>query len=216
MTDEYFIPGEERAYKPFHRFQDWEVFNPETDYTVEGMDDYTYQDEWHAIYTVQLGELMQSGVFDWSRDELDWSEAAYSPEQYERFCNYFAERFRFREISIIPPLEWFYTLHRKLVYELMPKYKPLYEQIENGIMPLGENEYLKRRHITSNYPETLLSGNSDYITTGDDEEYERVKVDDIGSALQSYKVNYESIDTALADELEILFVNMYTVNVNGF
>lgn len=216
MTDDYFIPGKEHAYKPFHRFQDWETFNPETDYTVEDMDNYTYQDEWHAIYTVQLGELIQSGVFDWSRDELNWSEAACSQDQYERFCNYFVERFRFREISIIPPLEWFYALRRKLVYELMPKYRPLYKQIENGIVPLGENEYLKRRHITSNYPETLLSGNSDYITTGDDEEYERVKVDDIGLALQSYKDNYENTDTALADELEVLFVSMYTVNVNGF
>ncbi|MBO6231522.1 MAG: hypothetical protein J6O50_13260 [Ruminiclostridium sp.] len=210
------MTGKEYVYKPFHPFQNWEVFNPETDYTTESMNDYTYQNEWHAVYTVQLGELMQSGTFDWSRDELNWSDAAYSPEQYERFCKYFEDRFRFREISIIPPLEWFYALRRKLVYELMPKYKPLYEQVEGGIAPLGENEYLKRRHITSNYPETLLSGNSDYITTGDDEEYERVKVTDAGAAIQAYKDNFESVDAAMADELEVLFVSMYTTNVNGF
>ena len=216
MVDEHLIQGEEHAYKPFHRFQNWETFNPETDYTVESMDDYMYQDEWHAVYTVQLGELIQSGVFDWSRDILDWREAAYSPEQYERFCKYFEERFRFREISIIPPLEWFYALRRKLVYELMPKYVPMYKAIDDGINPLAtEDEYLKRRHITSNYPETLLSGNSDYITTGDDEEYERVKYNTVADGFENYITKFSSVDEKIADELEVLFISMYTSYVNG-
>ncbi len=204
----------EYAFPPNHPGQDWETFDA-NDWNESDMLDYTGQFESHAVYTVELCELMQSGVFDWSRPELDWSEAAYDAEQYERFCNYFEQRFMFREISMLPPLQWFTALKRMMVFELMPKYKPLYEQVANGISPLGENEYLKRRHITSNYPETLLSGNSDYITTGDDEEYERIKIDNAAQALKEYREGFSSVDKAIGDELEVLFVSMYTSYVNG-
>ena len=102
-----------------------------------------------------------------------------------------------------------------LVYELMPKYKPLYEQLENGISPLGENDYYKERHISSAYPETLLSGNSDYISSGEDKETERIKIENVGDALQNYKNTFESIDKSICDELEVLFVSMYTSYSNG-
>lgn len=204
----------EYAYPPNHPGMEWETFDA-NDWSKADMMAYTGQMESHAVYTVELCELMESGAFDWSRPEIDWSEAAYSAEQYERFCKYFESRFMFREISIIPPLEWFNALRRMLVFELMPKYSPMYAQIENGISPLGENEYLKRRHITSNYPETLLSGNSDYITTGDDEEYERIKIDNAAQALKEYREGFSSVDKAIGDELEVLFVSMYTSYVNG-
>lgn len=208
------VKGDTFAYPPVHFGQNWETFNPEN-FSKSEMLDYTYQNEGHAVYTIQLFELKESGAFDWSRPEIDWSEAAYDQEQYNRFCSYFEARFMFREISIIPPLEWFTALRRMLVFELMPKYKPLYEQIEGGLAPLGENEYYKRRHITSNYPETLLSGNSDYITTGDDEEFERVKVDNATQAMKDYRDGFASVDKAMADELEVLFIGMYTSYVNG-
>lgn len=204
----------EYAFPPNHMGQKWETFDA-NDWNETDMLDYTGQMESHAVYTIELCELMQSGAFDWSRPEIDWSETAYSQEQYERFCKYFETRFMFREISIIPPLEWFTALRRMLVFELMPKYKPLYEQVESGLAPLGENEYYKRRHITSNYPETLLSGNSDYITTGDDEEFERVKVDNAAQAMKDYRDGFASVDKAMADELEVLFVSMYTSYANG-
>ena len=68
----------------------------------EIIDNDTSPDEWNAIYTIQLGELIETGVFDWSMDSLDWSEAAYSPEQFHELCKYFEQRFYFREISIEP------------------------------------------------------------------------------------------------------------------
>ena len=199
---------------PAHAWQDWEIFDND-DINVDEMLDYTYQDEWHAVYTIQLGELMQSGVFDWSNSILNWSDAAYNEEQYLRVCTYFIERYRFREISIVPALEWMYALHRMLVYELMPKYKPLYEQIDSGISPLGENDYFKERHISSAYPETLLSGNSDYISSGEDKENSRITIKNVGESLQDYKNKFESIDKALLDELEVLFISMYTSFVNA-
>lgn len=202
------------AFPPNHFGQEWETFDA-NDWSKSEMLDYTGQDEAHAVYTVQLCELMQSGAFDWTRKELDWSSAAYNDEQYTRFCEYFEMRFMFREISMLPPLQWFYAFKRMMVYELMPKYKPLYAQIEAGISPLGENEYYKERHISSMYPETMLSGNSDYISTGEDREYERIKADNLTQALQEFKDGFESVDKALGDELEVLFVSMYTSYVNG-
>ena len=125
-----------RYLKPAHTWQEWETFDPETDWP-EFVEDY------------------------------DESSAALDSEQYSRVCAYFIERFRYREISITPALEWFQMLKRKLVFELMPKYKPMYEVIAEGINPLAkEDEYFKERKINSDYPETLLSENADYISDG--------------------------------------------------
>lgn len=172
-------------------------------------------DEWYAVYTIQLGELIESGLFDWSKTVLDWSEAAYSAEQYVRVCEYFKERFYWREISVIPFGQWAQMLHRKLVYELMPKFKLLYERVAEGINPLsGENEYYKSRVIDSAYPETLLSGNADYITEGKDEEFERVKESALVSSYNEYVEQFKAVDEALLDELETMFISMYSLNMN--
>lgn len=106
-------------------------------------------------------------------------------------------------------------LKRKLVYELMPKYRPLYDELKNDIVPLAsENEYYKRRTIDSEYPETLLSDNSDYVSNGVDEEWERVKVGNVADAMESY-ARFHAVDEALLDELEPMFYSMYTSYVNG-
>ena len=208
-------PGEEYNIPPAHFGQQWETYeNDEWKLTDELT--YNYQNEWHAVYTVYLGELVQTGLFNWSRPELDWSDAAYDKEQYERVCSYFIDRFKWREISMTPVLKWFDYLKRKLVYELMPKYKPLYERVSEGINPLaGENEYYKNRTIESAYPETLLSGNSDYITDGRDEEYQRIKEKATPDAMASFASMYKGVDELMLDELEIMFISMYTSYVNG-
>lgn len=172
-------------------------------------------DDWFAVYTIQLGELIENGLFDWSRPELDWSEAAYDEEQYTRVCDYFKERFYWREISVIPYLQWAQMLKRKIVSELMPKFKPLYARAAEGFNPLSnENEYYKSRKIGSAYPETLLSENSDYITDGTDEEFERIKEGNLVSSYNDYVNNFRGVDEALLDELESMFVCMYSLNMN--
>lgn len=192
-----------------------------TDGIIDNFDDlvndYTGEPEWHAVYTIQLGELVQSGVFDWSRPELEWKEAAYDEAQYERVCAYFIKRFYFREVSLLPLFEWFNLLQNKLVYELMPKYRPLYKRLEDGFNPLGiEDEYYKRRTIDSAYPETLLSGNADYISEGTDEEWERIKEGETVERFNAYVLEFQSIDQALLNELDDMFCCMYTANVNGW
>ena len=178
--------------------------------------DYTGHDEWYAVYTVQLGELIETGVFDWSRPELDWSSAKYDDAQYARICDYFVQRFMYREISIEPFLEWATMLRRKLVFELMPKYKPMYERVAEGIDPFAESdEYYKNRTIQSAYPETLLSNNADYITDGRDEEFERVKEGRTAENAVKFANLYKGVDEFLLDELETMFISLYTANVNA-
>ena len=66
------------------------------------LDDWTGRDQWNAVYTITIGELIDCGLFDWKRPELDWSSAAFNEDQYDRVCSYFIERFYFREISLEP------------------------------------------------------------------------------------------------------------------
>lgn len=208
-------PGTEMGIPPVHFGQEWETYQNNI-WEVEKQLVYRYQNEWHAVYTVYLGELIESGVFDWERPELDWSSAAFDEEQYKRVCEYFNLRFKWREISILPILKWFDYLKRKLVYELMPKYKPLYERVAEGVNPLSnETEYYKNRTIESAYPETLLSANADYITDGKDEEYQRIKEKGTADAMENFAARYKGVDELLLDELEIMFVSMYTTNING-
>lgn len=169
-----------------------------------------------AVLTITLGELIESGLFDWANSNLDWSEAAYSEDQYTRVCEYFNERFYWREISMEPYKKWAMYLKRKLVYELMPKYRPLYARVDEGVNPLSsENEYYKSRKINSEYPETMLSGNSDYLSNGTDEENQRIKEGPFVDAMADYAEHAKSVDEMLLDELEIMFVSMYTVSMNS-
>lgn len=205
----------EYSYIPPHPWQQGEKFDPVTDWNLDGFLHDTGIPEWHAVFTIKLGELVEDGIFDWSQPYLDWSNAAYDEAQYERVCAYFVERFRYREISITPFLEWVQMLKRKLVYELMPKYRPLYDELKSDIVPLAsDNEYYKRRTIESDYPETLLSENSDYISHGTDEEWERVRVGNVADAMEAYQ-RFHMVDEALLDELEDMFYSMYTSYVNG-
>lgn len=177
---------------------------------------WTGRDKWNAVYTVTIGELLDHDVFSWKSPLLDWSSAAYSTEQYERVCEYFIERFRFREISIIPFAEWAYALKRKLVYELMPKYKMMYALLDDDFdITQIEGEYEKKRVIGSEYPETLLSGNSDYISDGTDEESEKIKRGNLLDSYLKYEQAFTSIDEKLLDECESLFIGLYTASIDG-
>ena len=182
----------------------------------DAVNEWTGRDKWDAVYTVTLGELIDKGIFDWSLDVLNWSSAAYSTEQYSRVCNYFIERFRFREISIEPFYEWATMLHRKLVYELMPKYKNLYQYLDDDFDPAQvSDKYHKRRTVGSDYPETLLSANADYISNGQDEESEDIERGNLQEAYNSYVTEYQAIDTHLLDELESMFIGLYTASIDG-
>lgn len=182
---------------------------------VQDWDDYTGKPRFNAVYTVQLGELIHEGVFTWDNPLVNWREAAIDDAQYKRVCDYFNERFYYREISMEPFKVWANFLRRKLVYELMPKYRPLYERVAEGVNPLADsNEYYKNRTIESAYPETLLSQNADYITDGRDEEFQRIKESNYIESMTNYAAMFKGVDEMLLDELEVLFISLYTANIN--
>jgi hypothetical protein len=179
-----------------------------------------YPRDYHSVVTIQLCELIEGGWVKWLNEDgtpnPDWAWDFYDEEQYSRLCKKFDERFFWDEISMLPPLRWKQQLIRKL-NEIMPKYKLLYKALAAGVDPLQEtNKYGKSRNIFSEFPETLLNGNSDYVSNGTDREYEDIEQGDwIAKSLQIAK-EYNDVDVLILDELESMFSGLYTVSMNGW
>ena len=171
--------------------------------------------DFHSVESIQLGELINGGLFDWRNDVgLRWD--AYSEEQYERVCTKFVNRFFYREIGIVPYGQWILAYVRKM-NEIMPKYKPFYKNIEEGADILAtEDTYGKSRDLFSDFPATMLSGNEDYASNGTDRQYENVHQGDFMEKLIEAKERYNDIDVMILEECETLFSCFMTVSVNGF
>lgn len=182
---------------------------------IEEMLSFTGRPDYHDVYTISLFELIEAEIFTW--DRVEWKQSAYDEDTYKRVCEYFEQRFMFREISMVPAKIWMQYLKRKIVFELCPKYNRLYALAAQGFDPLAnEDEYYKRREIFSEYPQTQMSSNSDYASTGKDEEYERVKYGNVSDSMENYLAKFKPIDEMFLDELESMFISSYAVNVNGF
>lgn len=186
-------------------------FEPLDPYEVKG-----YQDEYHALISVQLDELVADGVFSWDRDPMKGSFDGLGSAVARRMEEALVERYRWEEISITPPGRWMQQLAYTISYELVPKYLPLFQAIEGKTFnpTQGNSEYFKERRIGSEFPETLLSGNSDYASDGEDREYERIYIPDSLEMAEAYYSKYKGIEKALLDELEGFFACMWSVNAN--
>lgn len=171
-----------------------------------------------AQYSITLCELIEDGWFDWSQPYLDWSGVAYNSDQFERVCKAFNERYMWREIAIIPPKRWAQQLKYRIEREVMPKYRKLYEYLDTpDWQPFGKfDEFHKARAIGSEFPETLLSSNQDYASTGRDEEYETVRYEDTFEKWADWVQRYRDIDALFLDELDIMFTNIISTHMNGF
>lgn len=179
------------------------------------LDDTSWLDP-HDVTSIQLRELISMGAFSWSDPRIDWKAYAYDEQTFARLCEYFEQRFMFREISVLPPGRWLQMLGSRIKFELCPKYNPIYAKTADGLdLFATEDRYGKRRNIESGYPETLLTGNSDYLKSGHDEEYEDVTAGDTFEKFTQLKA-FHAIDQQFMDELESFFTSLYTVNVNGF
>lgn len=170
--------------------------------------------DYHAIVTIQLCELADAGFFDLTREDWDFGPK-FSPEQHAQLCKKITDHFWYREIGIVPPGVWKHEFLRKL-NEIMPKYMPMYKELDDGIQLGSESEYYKSRNIFSDFPQTSLAGNNqDYASTGNDVEYERIKYLDPLELAERLKA-YNDVDLAIINELETMFSCLFTVNVNGF
>ena len=193
------------------------------DTSFRGFINGTRPDVPNAYVSITLGELLYKDeytepVFKWE-GVADWSEYAFSPEQYARVCTMFEQKYYWEEISEPANYQkWLRLLAYTIKFELCPKYNKLYELERNKELPLLAtlSKYGKSRDIDSEFPETLLSGNSDYASFGKDREYEDVQLGDTLEKLEEIAATYRSIDQMFVDELQPFFAMVYSTNLNVF
>lgn len=177
--------------------------------------------DYHAVLSIQLVELVNDGMFSWNLKPLKGcfdGLKGIEGNVDKRLQNMFIERNLWREISIVPPLQWLQQLAYRIKYELVPKYKPMYIAIADGDFdPLHvADEYYKERIVDSDFPETLLNGSSEvYLSRGHDREYEKVETGDAIDLATRFYERYYAIDTAFLNELDVFFVDLWSVNNNG-
>lgn len=76
--------------------------------------------EWHAVYTIQLGQLIQCGEIDFNSDSWHFNETEHIKNN--EFWAKFEKRFYWREIGILPYGKWHWELMRR-IEDLLPKYE---------------------------------------------------------------------------------------------
>lgn len=179
---------------------------------------YEPQPDFHAVDTISLGELIDCGFVDWEDDSWKWD--AFDDVQYARVCKKFNNRFFWREISTLPPKRWKMELLSKF-NRIMPKYRILYAIINDDdlyrkdlIMQKG-SKYGKSRDIKSSFPQMQLSGNSDYASSGTDNEYEHIEDGDFIEKYLQFMKDYNDIDELLLNEFETFFSPFLAVSING-
>lgn len=189
-----------------------DCWNPSEDYEPDMTGG---ESDWHAVYTIQLGELMEDNLIDFSSS--DWDFDSFDDEQRARLWQKFAARYRWYEIGIVPPMRWHDAVISKL-NEIMPKYKPLYRALQDGYNPLQEgSERNRTRGIFSEYPQTALRPESqDYASTGNESISETIRDGSIIEKADALRRRYSDVDALILDELEYLFVPLTTANINGF
>ena len=176
--------------------------------------------DYHAVMTIQLIELINDGIFKWNEGVLKGcfdGLAALEGNIGERLQAMFIERNQWREISMIPFGMWAQQLAYKIKYELVPKYEPMYKAIAAGDFdPLHvSDEYYKERIVDSRFPETLLNGSQEsYLSMGHDREYEKIDSGDAIELALRYYEQYYAIDEAFMNELDVFFVDLWSVSAN--
>jgi len=168
--------------------------------------------EYHDASSVQLGELVEVGWFNIEDKEV-WHWPQFDEEQDSRLRTKIVNRFWNRSLGILPPGLW-KRQFIELMNEIMPKYILMYGAVsEDGNLPGHEGEWYKSRNIFSDFPQTQLGGNSDYASTGNDTEYERIRRADILETIERLK-DYRDVDTLVLDNIEQMFSCLVSVSVN--
>lgn len=178
--------------------------------------DLTQVEDFHANVTIQFGQLVNAGWYDYLNDD-SWKFDYYNEEQYKRICSKFANRYFWYEIGVLPLKRWKMEYLRKM-NEIMPKYKLLYKALDDGdIIPLAESSiYRKSRSIDSDFPQTLLSGNSDYASFGTDHESEEIHQGATVEKIEDFHRFYKDVDAMILDDLEYLFTPLISASANGY
>lgn len=168
--------------------------------------------DFHAVSTIHFGNLIDSG-WDWGRNE--WP--AFNDEVRERVNKKIEDRYFFREICEVPPARFKLFLLRKL-REIAPKYNIIYKVIDDERLDILETGqyYDKGRNVFSEYPQSQIQGESDYATNADDKELKGKRTGSITDLLVDFENRYNDTDVLLINHLEVCFLSMTTLNMNGF
>ena len=175
-------------------------------------------DDFHAIATITLGELLTDGGVDWTQPEWSWRDDAYNDAQYARCCRKIENRYYDRELGVMPPSRWRRHLMR-LINEFMPVLKPLYELADgnSGMFLTDTDTWHKMRTAFSDFPATQLQPSQDYASNATDMQYETIVngnyIDKIKAIRQG---DYVDIDVLLLEHLEECFSPLWTVNINNY
>lgn len=170
--------------------------------------------DYHAIYSIQVCELVNAG-FDVFGD-TGYADVAWpTDEDRERVEGKLLRKFWFREIDPRVPGIWRYNLTTRLQL-LVPKYAPVWTALKDGYNPLAaEDEYEKNRRVYSDFPATALDKEtSDYASTSDDFERERVRLANVQDQLRGL-TTYNDVDASLLEELEPCFCQLLSVTIAG-
>lgn len=171
--------------------------------------------DYHAVYSIQLCELINGGfeVFGDTRwASLDWYDAATRERLEEKLLAHYW----YREIGITPAGEWRHEFTR-VMGEILPKYKPVYKAIADGLSPLAErDEYGKERNVYSDFPATQLNtAVQDYAKSANDRQYERITNGDLIDKMNQLQTQYNDVDAAIIEEMEVCFSCLMTVSMNA-
>lgn len=201
---------------------------------MNNWDNWCTGNDWHSVETIQLGQLIEGDWFNWKEEE-GWVWDYYDLEQKERLQVKINNHYFWREIGILPPLQWKMEFLRKL-NEIMPKYKYLYKMLadpnfdpfskgsKKGNSDDSFDEWFKSRDIGSDFPQTMLSKNSDYASEGKDREYEKLHTlekktelyerGDILDKWEQFALTYKDPDVMIIEELDPLFGHLVSLNLN--
>lgn len=182
-----------------------------------GMFDYDSEctrPDYHAVVSIQLGELIDAGFCDAYFSGWTWPK--YDDEQDNRLRNKISAHYYYREIALTPPGRWRHEFIRKM-NEIMPKYIPLYKLMHDSPeLYGGSSEWYKGRDIYSDFPQTQLSGdNGDYASSGNDREFQRIRQADVIDTSKRLS-DYNDIDLSIVNDMSSLFSCLFTVNTNSY
>lgn len=170
--------------------------------------------DYYSPISVSLDVLVDCGVIDFNSDEMYYPW--YSDEMRKKLNEMIYARYCIRDVSIIPIGIWIQQFVRKMT-ELEPKYTLLYKYVENGVnFTQEENTYYKGRTIDSEFPQTMLSGNSDYASFGRDVENEQVREGNALEKIYDFVRNYQDVNALVLDEIEVLFSSLAAANINSY
>lgn len=175
-------------------------------------------DDFHAVATITLGELLTDGGIDWTKPEWSWRDDAYNDNQYDRCCGKIENRYYDRELGVLPPGRWRRHFMR-LIGEFMPVLKPLYELADGnpGIFMTDADTWHKTRTVFSDFPATQLAAGQDYASNATDMQYETVTNGNYMDKVKAIRQgDYVDIDVLLLEHLDECFSPLWTVSINNY